>query len=72
MDDKMAMKLVRERKKLRTEREKLVGKLWKTNLCGPEADRYRQRIKEIDAIFSEKGDLFQSGFAYLLTPQVKT
>lgn len=69
MDDKTAKKLVIERKKLRNERKKLGDKLWKTNLCSPEADRYRARIKEIDAIFEERGDLFQAGFAHLLTPQ---
>lgn len=69
MDDKTAKKLVIERKKLRNERKKLGDKLWKTNLCSPEADRYRARIKEIDAIFEEKGHHFQAGFAHLLTPQ---
>lgn len=69
MDDKTAKKLVMERKKLRAERKKLGDKLWKTNLCSPEADRYRARLKEIDAIFAEKGHLFQAGFAHLLVAQ---
>lgn len=69
MDDKTAKKLLIERKKLRAEREKLTNKLWKTNLCSPEADRYRARLKEIDAIFEEKGALFQAGFAHFLVAQ---
>jgi len=71
MDDKGATKLVIERRKLRAEYQKLQKKLWKTNLVSPEADRYRQRMSEIDEIFKEKGATFQSAFAYLLTPQPK-
>ena len=68
MNDKEAKKLIIERKKLRAESQLLSRKLWKTNLCSPEADRYRQRMKEIDAIFEEKGNLFNHAFAFLLTP----
>lgn len=71
MDDKTAKKLVLERKKLRAEFQSLTKKLWKTNLCSSQADRYRDRMKEIDAIFEEKGSLFQYAFAYLLTPQIE-
>lgn len=71
MNDKEAKKLVIERKKLRAESQLLTKKLWKTNLCSPQADRYRARMKEIDDIFEEKGSLFQYAFAYLLTPQPK-
>lgn len=69
MNDKEAKKLVIERKKLRAESQLLTEKLWKTNLCSPQADRYRSRMKEIDEIFEEKGDLFQRAFFFLLAPQ---
>lgn len=72
MDDKSATKLVVERRKLRTEYQKLQKKLWKTNLVSPEADRCRKRMSEIDDIFKEKGAIFQAAFAYLLTPQSKS
>lgn len=66
MNDKEAKKLVIERKKLRAESQLLTKKLWKANLCSPQADRYRTRMKEIDAIFEEKGALFQRAFGFLL------
>lgn len=66
MNDKEAKKLVIERKKLRAESQWLTKKLWKTNLCSPQAERYRDRMKEIDAIFEEKGALFQRAFTFLL------
>lgn len=69
MNDKEAKNLISERKKLRAESEKLRTKLWKTNLCSPEAERYRKRMKEIDSIFEEKGSLFDYAFACILTPQ---
>lgn len=69
MNEKEAKKLVLERKKLRAESQSLTQKLWKTNLCSPQADRYRARMKEIDEIFEEKGNLFQRAFVFLLTPQ---
>lgn len=71
MDDKTAKKLVVERRKLRNESQSLTKKLWKTNLCSPQADRYRARMKEIDAIFEEKGTLFQAAFAHFLVPQTQ-
>lgn len=66
MDDKIAKKLLTERKKLRKERESLSNKLWKSNLCSPDAERYRGRLKEIEAIFEEKGATFQAAFAHFL------
>lgn len=66
MNYKEAKKLVIERKKLRGESQLLTKKLWKTNLCSPQADRYRERIKEIDEIFKEKEILFQRAFAFFL------
>lgn len=66
LDDKTAIKLVRERNKLRKEHGLYKDKMWKTSISSPEFLIYQERYKKVDAILEERQEEFRNAFFHFL------